>query len=776
MSLPIATTDRVVNIYLTLVQYPILRTRIRARMRRELIERGVVTAQAFEDHVREEAIRSQGREGVHDPMRQEPRDVWETRLTRVRNHLTDFYFANNLPYYLFEQIIREEIRKTGSAPEDIVVSFNPELAPQDMLFEQGFALELMPQEKRERYKARLQEIKVVLIRTMISDHLAYIKTAKEWFTMEDLLQIRQRKIGGGKIGGKSAGMLLAHRILEETADDDVRACLKKPVSYFLGSDTTYDFMASNGLTHWMDQKYKSETEIRAEYPQIVDDFLNGTFPADVIEKLKGVLAEIGQEPIIVRSSSLLEDNLDLSFAGKYESIFCPNQGTPEENLHDFTQAIQRVFASIFNPDALLYRRSKGVQDYDERMAILIQVVEGERFRHFYMPHAAGVAFSRNLYRWSPQIRREDGFMRLVWGLGTRAVEQVGNDYPRLVALSHPLLRPESSPRDINRYSQHFVDLIDLRTNQFKTLPIHEVLQASYPILRYLAQQDMGGYLSPIRSRIVDDDSGQLVLTFEELLRRTSLAERMRNILNLLEVHYRVPVDTEFTLRINHAEKSQPGVVISLLQCRPQSHFQGDEVSLPAELPESDIVLATRRMVPRGHIRNIRYVLFVTPEGYYALPTATARAGLSQAINQLNTALAGHNFICVGPGRWGSNNPDLGVHIGYSDIYHTQALIELTGTGVGAAPPEPSFGTHFFQDLMEARIYPLAVYLDDKDVIFKRDFFYKPPNRLKDFYPAGAPLGECLRLIKVTDFKPGYHLELAMDDDQSRAIAYLERDP
>ncbi len=634
----------------------------------------------------------------------------------------------------------------------------------------------MPAERRERFTARLQEIKVVLIRTMISDHLAYIKTAKEWFKMEDLLEIRRRKIGGGKIGGKSAGMLLANRILQSTLDDEeLRASLKMPVSYYLGSDLTYDFIASNALTRWMDQKYKSEAEIRAEYPQIVDDFLHGTFPADIIERLKALLVDVGQEPIIVRSSSLLEDNLDLSFAGKYESIFCPNQGLPDENLHDLTQAIQRVIASTFNPDALLYRRSKGVQDYDERMAVLIQVVEGERFRHYYMPHAAGVGFSRNLYRWSPQIRREDGFLRLVWGLGTRAVDMVGNDYPRLVALSHPLLRPESSPRDVNRYSQHFVDVIDLRSNQFKTLPIHEVLQPNYPALRYLAQQDMGGYLTSIRSKILDEDARQLVLTFEELLRRTPLAERMRKILRLLETHYKVPVDTEFTVEIMQNSGGQPDVQISILQCRPQSHFQGEEVSLPADLPDEDIVFSTRRMVPRGCVKNIRYVLFVTPEGYYTLPTATARAGLSQAIGKLNAALANETFICVGPGRWGSNNPDLGVHISYADIYNTSALIELTGAGVGAAPPEPSFGTHFFQDLMEARIYPLAIYLDDKDVIFQRKFFYEPPNALKEFYPGGTPLLDCLRLIDVSSYRPGYHLEMAMDDDQSRAVAYLVRD-
>ena len=157
-----------------------------------------------------------------------------------------------------------------------------------------------------------------------------------------------------------------------------------------------------------------------------------------------MLATIGPYPVIVRSSSQLEDNFGTSFAGKYDSHFCPNQGTPEENLQALIRAIALTFASTFKPDALLYRRSRGLQDYDERMAILFQVVQGERFGRYFLPQGAGVAFSRNLYRWSPQIRREDGFARLVWGLGTRAVERVGNDYPRPVALSHPTLQPDDS--------------------------------------------------------------------------------------------------------------------------------------------------------------------------------------------------------------------------------------------------------------------------------------------------------------------------------------------
>jgi hypothetical protein len=249
---------------------------------------------------------------------------------------------------------------------------------------------------------------------------------------------------------------------------------------------------------------------------------------------------------------------------------------------------------------------------------------------------------------------------------------------------------------------------------------------------------------------------------------------MRSILQLLEKHYHSPVDTEFTIQILNPLRSQPEVCISLLQCRPQSHLQDDEIQMPAELPIRDLVFTTWRVVPRGHIANIRAVLFVTPEGYFKLPSAAARNELSRAISQLNVLLAKENYIAIGPGRWGTSNPDLGVHIGYSDIYNTCALVELAGEGVGL-PPEASFGTHFFQDLVESNIHPLAVYLDDEEMVFSREFFYNTPNRLLDYLPEDQKLLDALRVIDVSSFRPHHHLELAMDDVEGYAVAYLSPD-
>ena len=298
--------------------------------------------------------------------------------------------------------------------------------------------------------------------------------------------------------------------------------------------------------------------MRSEYPMIVRDFQAGNYPPDILERLQELLIKIGKKPMIVRSSSQLEDNFGTSFAGKYDSVFLPNQGTLDQNMRDLTRAVATIYASTLNPNALLYRRARGLQDYDERMAVLIQEVQGEKFEDYYLPHGAGVAFSRNTFRWAPQIKAEDGFVRLVWGLGTRAVDRVGNDYPRVIALSHPMLRPSTNPKVIRRYSQQYVDLIDLKTNRFETKPIHDVLKPGYPPLRYIAQMDQGGYFRAIRSRVLDGDQSNLVVTFDEFLKRTNFAATMREMLSTLEKAYHQPVDVEFTLTITEVEIGKTG--------------------------------------------------------------------------------------------------------------------------------------------------------------------------------------------------------------------------
>jgi hypothetical protein len=756
---------RVLRLYLELTRYPILASHIRERMRQELFARGVIAREAFEAEVHQKAVESQQREGLDDPLTQEPPDQWNARLDITREHLTDFYFAYNLPHDLLENLVRQVLADRIPA-QDVVLTFHPELAPWDMLFAQGEAYEALPPGERPRVAHHLQEIKVVLIKAMISDHLRYVGLAKEWFDRSDLKARRARRFGRGKIGGKAAGMMLAERILHKSAGPELRQRLCLPASWFVGADVFRQFTQLNDLLRFADQKYKSEREIRADYPVIREKALGGRFPEEVTAGLRSILEQVGPAPLIVRSSSLLEDNFGTAFAGKYESHFCPNQGSPDDNLRKLLMAISRVYASVYGPDVLLYRRRMGLVDYDERMAILIQEVQGRRDGRYFLPDAAGVAFSRNQFRWHPRIDRRAGFLRLVWGMGTRAVEQLAGDYPRLVALSHPDLRPESDPRRIRHYSQQQVDLIDIETNTFRSMPVAEVLRADTPNLRLLAQRAQDGTLQDIVSLPLALDPRELVLTFDGLLRRTSAPGMMRRMLQALEAAYAGPVDTEFVLQL---DESGGPPTICLLQCRPQSQLDGEEVQLPTDIPAERRLFISRRIVPDGRVSGIRTIVYVSPAAYSELPSRTLKVELARLIGRLNQRLAGETFILIGPGRWGSDNPDLGIPVGYGDIFNARALIEMAAD---ESSPEPSYGTHFFQDLLEAHIYPLALAPGDPGAEFNRSFFEQSANVLATLLPDDARWDATVHVIDVPAVADGASVELVMDGDAGESMAYL----
>jgi formylglycine-generating enzyme required for sulfatase activity len=382
---------QVLELYLQISQYPILGRRIRARMREELFARGVITPQMFENEVKEKAVISQKRERVQDPFAQESIHVWQERLEQIRDHLTDFYFAYNLPHVLFEEIVQEVLAERAPGPT-VSLSFNPELAPPSILLAQAKEYAALPYEQRGEIQHHLREITVVLTKSMISDQMGFVSLAKEFFNAEDFETIAQRRIGQGKIGGKAAGMMLAWKILqrEDPADSlNLHRHVVIPDSYFIGADVFYDFHALNELDKFMNQKYKSQEDIESDYPHIQEAYLHGEFPERVSARLRQLLIDIGNTPLIVRSSSLLEDNFGFSFAGKYDSFFCPNQGVLAENMEALTGAIRRVYASVLSPDALLYRQRMGLVDYDERMAILIQKVQGQRYGDYFFPSLAG---------------------------------------------------------------------------------------------------------------------------------------------------------------------------------------------------------------------------------------------------------------------------------------------------------------------------------------------------------------------------------------------------
>ena len=767
-------SSKILEIYLLIAQYPMLASDIRRRMRAELFRRGIITPQRFDAEVKEKAIQSQQREGIFNGLLEEDAQQWDLRWSRVRRTLTDFYFAYNLPVEILHHIL-DELRAPQadgrSIAPDQSLPFNPELAPLEMVLRQAETYEALPEAERAAVDHHLQELCVVLLKSLVSDQLAFIHIARRWFTATDFNMILERRIGTGKIGGKAAGLLLAYKILQNTAPEIFKK-ISLPSSYFIGADVFYDFMATNHL-EFLNQKYKTAEQIRTDYPKILDQYSRARFPEEIAHQLRDVLREVGDKPLIVRSSSLLEDNFGMSFAGKYTSIFCPNQGTLKENLRDLTRAIREIYASVFGPDALIYRRRVGLIDYDERMAILLQEVQGERHRQYYFPTLAGVAYSYSPIVWNPRFKREDGFMRLVMGLGTRAVDRIAGDYPRMVNLSHPQLRPDVTPKAIRYYSQHFIDALDLEQNTTTTVPIESVLGSDYDPLRWLVSVDDGETLHPPLTVSRSIDPKQLILTFDGILQRGGFVPLMKTVLTRLQQQYEQPVDIEFAVSLTSG-RDIPDLNLHLLQCRPQNQSNADshEVqSMPTDLVNEDKILLCTRMVPQGRVSQIEYIVYVDAEAYYQLDTLEEHTEVARCIEQLNSALEGHPFIMVGPGRWGSSDSMQGVPVTYADIFNTRALVEVASNTSGFAA-EPSYGTHFFQDLVESQIYPLAVYPDEPGDHLNWDFIRQSENQMPKFISESTKASRCIKLIHISTERPGYLMEMIMDGQSG--LGYLTR--
>ena len=316
-----------------------------------------------------------------------------------------------------------------------------------------------------------------IIRSTMTKDSRLKALVEEYFRPEDYFSLRERMIGSGAIGGKACGMLLARKIVEtelpEYAEHD-----EPHDSFFIGSDVFYTYIVSNGAWKLRIRQRSAEGYFGAA-GELRECLLKGVFPTKIRERFVDVLEYFGQNPFIVRSSSFLEDGFGNAFAGKYDSVFCVNQGTPEQRLEAFEQAIRQVYASTMDASALEYRRMRGLDKKDEQMAILVQRVSGSHYGQFFMPCAAGVGYSHSAYKWMPDMDPAAGMLRIVMGLGTKAVDRTKEDYPRLSNLDRPGVTMLTTVEQKHKFSQRNIDLLDCGGNRLAELPL-DALLPSFP--------------------------------------------------------------------------------------------------------------------------------------------------------------------------------------------------------------------------------------------------------------------------------------------------------
>lgn len=583
------------------------------------------------------------------------------------------------------------------------------------------------------------------------------KMVKKHFTADDYFDVRNHMVGTGMIGGKACGMLLARAIIRNR-QEDIDEVLEPHDSFYIGSDMYYTYIVDNGL--W-DTRIKQRTD--EGYFEVADEFanklMNGVFSPTMEEQFVRIIEYYGQDPYIIRSSSILEDGFGNAFAGKYESVFCTNRGTPQEKLEEFEHAIKVVYASSMSLSALDYRKRRGLDKRDEQMALLVQRVSGSHYGSYYMPCAAGVGYSYSPYRIMKDSDPKAGMLRLVMGLGTSAVDRTEGSYPRIVNLDMPKKTSYSSSADKHKFSQGKSEVIDMNERCLKKLSLEDI-ESELPnyLRRILLEHD---YDAELRLREIGRNREVEFISCAGLVDNDKLMEQMKRMLRCISDEYDYPIDTEFTINISdNGEYS-----IDLLQCRPLQVQKASKGSaMPKDVDEANIFFETvGASMGMSKVSKLDIIVYVDPVNYYNMPYKE-KDFVAKLVGKINWHYrdTDKNMMLIVPGRVGTSSPELGVPTSFADISAYSIICEVEESKAGYNP-ELSYGSHIFQDLVEANILYTAMFNNDKTIHYHPDKLKTSPDII-DQFEARESLRDIVHVYDVSsrDFRiyndvPNEHL-------------------
>ncbi len=516
-------------------------------------------------------------------------------------------------------------------------------------------------------------------------------------------------IGDGLVGGKSKGLIYVSHLLDEGREKlcDYPEMLKIPKSCVVATRVFDQFIEKNGLEDLVERIY--DKKITDEAMNV--KFLTGRFPSQVHNELSRFL-ERKRQPLVVRSSSVLEDRPEHSFAGIYQSVFITNKGPLSKRIAELEMAIRIVYASTYGPNARKYSERIERIWREEKMAVLIQDVIGSLHDdHLYYPLFAGVAFSKNYYPWSKKIDVNDGLCRIVAGLGTRAV---GRFHATVFSPSLPGIRPEGmTVQAIITASQEVIDVLDYEDEMLKSVHLRTIQGYNEELHKLSQTLKDGSYF--VETGKLFDSAENLVLTFKPLLtsnRHMPFVPFMRSLLQNMERMVGLPIDMEFAFDGDYGETEEEGGFY-LVQVRPLGrHPEHRPVEIPTDVPEEKVLLRSSSVLGNGKIIGIRTILWVDHRRY----DFTKGYDIAREVGRINEMFEGMEYVLVGPGRWATTNPELGVPVNYSEISNCEVVVELSHKRFS---PELSYGTHFFADMEASNMLYIPLFLERGDYLNER---------------------------------------------------------
>jgi hypothetical protein len=518
------------------------------------------------------------------------------------------------------------------------------------------------------------------------------------------------RIGEGSLGGKARGLAFMNSMLikyrQYDKHDGVRIMI--PRSVVIATDWFDEFIRQNGLQYVISQECTDE--------EILSEFVTATIPARLQEELKAYIRTV-RAPLAVRSSSKLEDSHYQPFAGIYSTYMIPYTENEDQMLRLLLRAVKSVYASVYFAASRAYIQSSQNLISEEKMAVIVQEVCGTEQNGLFFPTFSGVARSINCYPIGDE-KPEDGICNVAMGLGKLVVDggrtlRFSPRYPQKVLQTST---PELALRD----TQTEVLALSLRPEEFRT-SIDDAVN-----LRRLTVSEAGEYRNACHATSVWDrenerisdspyDRGRKLITFNNILKYNTfpLAEIVRDILAMGAEEMRCPVEVEFAVNMDVDAGRER--IFNLLQIRPIIDSQDNRPVDWSETETRDALIYGESALGIGQMADIADIVYVKTEKFSSLATEK----IADELLALNARLRDEKrpYILVGPGRWGSSDPYLGVPVKWSHISEAKVIVEC---GIENFDVEPSQGTHFFQNVTSLGVGYLTINPFRGDGIFRQD--------------------------------------------------------
>ncbi len=595
-------------------------------------------------------------------------------------------------------------------------------------------------------------IQVSLIRRFLSEQPQYINTAKHLVDICDFRSLLKNLVfsveSRGKLGGKNAMLFLVdHIIKKELKDNRLFENVKIPRTWFISSDVIYHFMHYNNFDDVVEQKYKDIDQIVLEYPQIVEFFKNGQFPEDIIKKLSAALDDLHDNPLIVRSSSLLENQIGSTFFEKYKSVLLINKGTKRQRLDALMKAVAKVYASTFSPVSLEYRRKHDLIDFAEEMGIMIQEVVGLDIGNYYLPLCSGIAYSDNVYRWSDLAKAEDGLICIAPGLRTCTDDDNETELTLLTLPDSHISGNKSQVIKKGDDSSKSILVLDKDKEQVVRMELNRFLHNNESELKKL---------SGMESRVHDAE-----FSFQELIESSSLPRQVIEVVRLIKEKLEMPVEIDF---------AYDGTNLNILQCRAYNYLKGDTaIPIPREMPDDQILFKANRYIADGSLRQFKYIIYIDTLQYRDRISEDNVTGVRDVVKQLNLLLPRKQFIVICPWTFiVQTEQDYKLVTSIFDIENAAALLEIESIQHHRTS-ECSFNPHLFHQLVSNDIQYFVINEDNESDVLNLRFLKGAYNFVEEMAPAGRQMSNIVRVIDISKETNGKILSISANMELNEAI-------